>query len=173
MDHVTQKYTNTIIGRYANRIPVGSHTVSRNGFTATLNAQPNEAPETSLHGGKIGWDSVFWEPLLDPSASQLFTPAELSSLQLSVPTFSIFSRISEDGEEGFPGRLLVEVLIGLLQPSVKPTQKGEWHLGSLVIIYRAKLLSESTVTPINMTQVCCTDTKSIHYGLQFTPNFLV
>lgn len=108
-----------------------------------------------MHGGKIGWDSVPWDPLLDPSSSRLFTSAELATIQRSVSSFAIFSRISQDGEEGFPGTLLVEVLIGLLQPSTAPLKSGEWHLGSLLLDYRAKLLDDNTVTPINMTQVCC------------------
>jgi hypothetical protein len=40
-DHVTQKYTNTIVGRYANRIPVGTHTLERNGITSNFTAVAN------------------------------------------------------------------------------------------------------------------------------------
>lgn len=40
-DHKTQKYTNSIVGRYANRIPVGSHVLERNEFKSHLTALTN------------------------------------------------------------------------------------------------------------------------------------
>lgn len=40
-DHVTQKYTNTIVGRYANRIPVGTHVLERKGVKSQFNALSN------------------------------------------------------------------------------------------------------------------------------------
>ncbi|TBU41505.1 galactose mutarotase-like protein [Dichomitus squalens] len=153
--HLTQKYTNTIIGRYANRLPVGSFSVSRNNIQSTVSPQANEKPTVSLHGGVKGFDQYLWEPLVDPSASELFTPAELATIETRIPSSIIFKRISEDGEEGFPGRLLIEVLIGLAQPEGAPRQTPEgkeWNLGSVVITYRAKLLDENKVTPINLTQ---------------------
>ncbi|EIW57180.1 galactose mutarotase-like protein [Trametes versicolor FP-101664 SS1] len=154
--HITQKYTNTIIGRYANRLPVGSFAVERNGIHSVVSPKPNEAPTVSLHGGPKGFDQYPWEPLVDPSTAELFTPAELATIQTRLPTSIIFKRISEDGEEGYPGRLLIEVLVGLAQPEgpANPTADGkkEWNLGSVLIVYRAKLLDEKKVTPINLTQ---------------------
>lgn len=155
--HIAQKYTNTIIGRYANRLPVGSHNVERDGLSSVVNPQPNEKPTVSLHGGVKGFDQYPWEPLVDPSAAQLFTPAEIATMQTRLPASIIFKRISEDGEEGYPGKLLVEALVGLAQPEGAPNQTAdgakEWNLGSVVLIYRAKLLDEKTITPINLTQV--------------------
>ncbi|KAI0749261.1 galactose mutarotase-like protein [Daedaleopsis nitida] len=154
--HIAQKYTNTIIGRYANRLPIGSHTLERDGLSSVVNPQPNEKPTVSLHGGVKGFDQYPWEPLVDPSAAQLFTPAEIATTQTRLPSSIIFKRISEDGEEGYPGKLLVEALIGLAQPEGAPNQTAdgakEWNLGSVVLIYRAKLLDEKTITPINLTQ---------------------
>ncbi|KAI0760986.1 galactose mutarotase-like protein [Trametes elegans] len=154
--HITQKYTNTIIGRYANRLPVGSFAVGRNGIHSVVSPKSNEAPTVSLHGGAKGFDAYPWEPLPDPSTAELFTPAEIATIQTRLPTSVIFRRISEDGEEGYPGRLLVETLVGLAQPEGAPNQTAEgtkeWNLGSVLIVYRAKLLDENTVTPINLTQ---------------------
>ncbi|TCD61099.1 hypothetical protein EIP91_009036 [Steccherinum ochraceum] len=155
-DHLTQKYTNTLVGRYANRLPVHDepHILQRNSFTSTFTPLNNESPKVSLHGGRVGFDAVDWTPLLDNSESQLFTPKELSHVLPGAGV--VFSRISEDGEEGYPGKLLVEALVTLVDPSGPQTQNaangGEVNLGSLVIVYRAKLLDEGKVTPINLTQ---------------------
>ncbi|TFK83746.1 galactose mutarotase-like protein [Polyporus arcularius HHB13444] len=154
--HITQKYTNTIIGRYANRLPVGSFALDRDGIHSVVAPKANEKPTVSLHGGVKGFDQYVWEPLVDPSASQLFTPAELATIQTRIPTSIIFRRISEDGEEGYPGKLLIEALVGLAQPEGPPNQTPdgakEWNLGSVVLVYRAKLLDENKITPINLTQ---------------------
>ncbi|KZT67902.1 galactose mutarotase-like protein, partial [Daedalea quercina L-15889] len=153
-DHLVQKYTNTIIGRYANRVPAGTHAFTRNGLAGSLAAAANESPTVSLHGGLTGWDLQPWTPLEDPSAAQLFTPAEVARIRADAPTASaVFSRVSPDGEEGYPGRLLVEVLVALVQPKGSPSDDGRlWRLGSVLLVYRAKLLDEGTVTPINLTQ---------------------
>ncbi|KAI0635548.1 galactose mutarotase-like protein [Trametes polyzona] len=154
--HITQKYTNTIIGRYANRLPVGSFAIERNGLHSVVSPKPNEAPTVSLHGGPKGFDAYPWEPLPDPTSAELFTPAEIATIQTRLPTSIIFRRVSEDGEEGYPGRLLVEALVGLAQPEGAPNPtadgKKEWNLGSVLLVYRAKLLEENKVTPINLTQ---------------------
>lgn len=155
LDHLSQKYNNTIIGRYANRIPVVASTLSRSGFTSAFTPLPNENPQVSLHGGPSGFDTQEWTPLLDPSEATLFSKSEVDTISSTMPVGSavIFKRISQDGEDGFPGRLLVEVLVGLVQPSGPQTQKESFNLGSVVLVYRAKVLDENTVTPINLTQV--------------------
>ena len=135
---------------------MGSFSINRNNISSVVSPQANEKPTVSLHGGVKGFDQYLWEPLLDPSASQLFTPAELATIQTRAPTSIIFQRISEDGEEGFPGKLLIEALIGLALPEGAPNQTvagKERNLGSVIITYRAKLLDENKVTPINLTQV--------------------
>ena len=119
--------------------------------------RPNEKPTVSLHGGVQGFDSHLWEPVLDPSLVQLFTPAELAYVQSELPGQAsvVFARTSTDGEEGFPGALRVEVLVGLAAPRGKAVdeESGEYCLGSLVVVYRARLEEEGKVTPINLTQV--------------------
>ncbi|EKM58733.1 uncharacterized protein PHACADRAFT_27149 [Phanerochaete carnosa HHB-10118-sp] len=160
--HLQQKYTNSIVGRYANRVPVSASdaaaptTLTKAAAQGQFSPRPNEKPTVSLHGGVQGFDSHLWEPLLDPNAVQLFTPAELVTIQSDFPGQSsvIFARTSDDGEEGYPGRLRVEVFVGLVSPKGKAIDEltGEYCLGSLVIVYRAKLEGEDKVTPINLTQ---------------------
>ncbi|PSR73726.1 hypothetical protein PHLCEN_2v10445 [Hermanssonia centrifuga] len=160
-DHAVQKYTNTLVGRYANRLPVSPATLTRNGLTSTFAALPNESPSVSLHGGPIGFDSLPWTPIplpYFPSAQDegdarplLFTNAELETIQSELQTSVLFYRISEDGEQGFPGKLRVEALVGLVDPR-GPATGEEYPLGSVVIVYRARLEEEGKVTPINLTQ---------------------
>jgi aldose 1-epimerase len=124
---------------------------------ASFTPLPNETPNVSLHGGQVGFDEKFWEPIhIPPDAGQveLFSDKELRTIESEVATATIFKYVSEDGEQGYPGRLRVEALIGLLQPeSSHASELGEFSLGSIVIAYRAKLLEEGQVTPINLTQV--------------------
>lgn len=160
--HLQQKYTNSIVGRYANRVPVpdaaGAAPVvlAKGAAQGTFAPRPNEKPTVSLHGGVEGFDSHLWEPLLDPEQARLFTPAERATLQREFPGQAgvVFARTSDDGEEGYPGRLRVEVFVGLAGPRGKAIDEetGEYCLGSLVIVYRAKLEDDNKVTPINLTQ---------------------
>lgn len=73
----------------------------------------------------------------------------------SMPAAVVFRYTSPDGDQGFPGALLTEVLVGLIDPGqTSPSgAKGENNLGSILFVYRAKLLDENKVTPINLTQV--------------------
>jgi aldose 1-epimerase len=74
------------IGRYANRIAGGS--IELDGHTYELSR--NEGANT-LHGGAVGFDSATWE-LVEQS-----------------PSRARLQHLSPDGDQGFPGRLLVEV----------------------------------------------------------------
>lgn len=113
----------------------------------------------SLHGGPDGFDEKVWEPIPFPPAPgtiTLFSEPELATIASEIPTAVFFKTISKDGEQGFPGTLLVEVLVGLVQPkSAIGSDSAEWNLGNIVLVYRAKLIDDSkkTVTPINLTQV--------------------
>lgn len=90
----------------------------------------------------------------------LFTNAELDHLHTT--STALFRLVSPDGDQGFPGALLIETLVTLVAPVeqerhyVKPgdtVEPVEYELGSVVIVYRAKLQTENTVTPVNLTQV--------------------
>ncbi|KIJ51518.1 hypothetical protein M422DRAFT_26924 [Sphaerobolus stellatus SS14] len=146
------KYQNTIIGRYSNRLPTGLLDIERNGIKATVNSIPNENEKVSLHGGPDGFDNRDWKTI-DVSDVTLFSAKEKEAVaKLSSNAF--FRLISEDGDQGFPGKLLTEVLFAVSPGTTQAAVTDEVHVGSLYVIYRAKLLSEGKreVTPINLTQ---------------------
>ncbi len=74
------------VGRYANRIGFGEFTLDGHRYLLARNSPPNH-----LHGGVKGFDRRMWR-VVHRSAESL-----------------TFSRLSPDGEEGYPGDLRVEV----------------------------------------------------------------
>jgi aldose 1-epimerase len=81
-------YLGALIGRHANRIAKGEFTLNGREYKVGINEGKN-----SLHGGNTGFDKKLW------SAKEI-DGAE-PALELSL--------VSEDGEEGFPGKLDVTV----------------------------------------------------------------
>ncbi|MET7679747.1 aldose epimerase family protein [Streptomyces sp. NPDC005423] len=80
-----EPYLGALVGRYANRI--GGARFALAGRTYAL--APNNAPN-SLHGGERGFDKRVWD--VEPVGHGVR-----------------LTRVSPDGEEGFPGRLEVSV----------------------------------------------------------------
>lgn len=99
------------VGRFANRIKNACFEL--NGKTYQL--FPNDGNH-HLHGGKRGFSKFLWEARQEENAVT-------------------FSRVSPDGEEGYPGNLSVQVTIG-------------WKANSLVIRYMAETDRD---TIINLT----------------------
>lgn len=106
-----QPYFGAVIGRVDNGIAKGTFKVDGKEYHLAINKEPN-----SLHGGVRGFDKVLWTPRVLSNGVQ-------------------FSRISPDGEEGYPGELKVWVTY---------TLDG----GELVVNYRAQA---SQATPVNLT----------------------
>lgn len=75
-------YLGACVGRYANRIAGGIFDLDGETFEI-----PTNEPATALHGGSHGFDRTLWA----------FELGEGAAVRLS--------RVSDDGEMGFPGRL--------------------------------------------------------------------
>lgn len=86
-------YLGCLVGRYANRIAGGRFTLDGEQIVLARNDEPNH-----LHGGIRGFDKVVWEP-------EIIENEEGGCLQLRY--------LSQDGEEGFPGNLVVTVVYSL------------------------------------------------------------
>lgn len=82
-------YIGAVIGRVANRIGGGQFCLNGAKYQLYVNNGPNH-----LHGGKVGFDKKLWR-----------TEAKADGLH--------FFLTSPDGEEGYPGRLDVEVRYAL------------------------------------------------------------
>jgi aldose 1-epimerase len=85
-------YFGALIGRYANRIAHGRFTLDRDNYQVPVNNGPN-----SLHGGPHGFHTRLW-----------------SVRQVGDAALTL-SRVSPDGEEGYPGNLSVEVSCSLVE----------------------------------------------------------
>ncbi|MEF2073124.1 aldose epimerase family protein [Consotaella aegiceratis] len=110
------RYFGATVGRYANRIAAGRFSLDGVDYRIAPNNGPN-----ALHGGAGGFDRRLWT-----IAAAIETPA---------PSVT-FHRVSEDGEEGFPGRVEVDVTYTLSAPN------------ELTVAYEA---TTDRVTIINMT----------------------
>ena len=85
-------YFGATIGRYGNRIAKGQFELGKTVYQVPRNDGPN-----SLHGGSRGFDKRMWK---------------VEPVESDVPAIR-FSRLSPDGEEGYPGNLFVSVTFSL------------------------------------------------------------
>lgn len=102
-------------GRYANRIAKGHFTLDGNEYTLAVNNGPN-----ALHGGPTGFQNRLWEVRHLPNGVR-------------------FSYVSEDGEEGYPGKLAV-------------TADYIWSENDVLDLYLRAVTDKETV--VNLTNHC-------------------
>ena len=105
----------TVVGRYGNRIGNGTFHIGSNTYHLAKNNGSN-----SLHGGNVGFDKRVWD-------------AEEGENKVT------FTRLSPDGEEGYPGNLLASVAYTLTEDD------------TLVIEYSAKSDQDTIVNLTNHT----------------------
>jgi aldose 1-epimerase len=86
-------YFGAIVGRYGNRIAGGRFVLDDELFVLATNDGANH-----LHGGLVGFDKVVWD-------AETFANGDTIGVQLS--------RVSPDGEEGYPGALHAQVTYSL------------------------------------------------------------
>jgi aldose 1-epimerase len=86
-------YLGALVGRYANRIAAGRFTLGGRVHRLARNDGPHH-----LHGGRRGFDKRVW-------SARAGTGPSGAALELTL--------VSEDGEEGYPGRLSVSVTFTL------------------------------------------------------------
>jgi aldose 1-epimerase len=82
-------YFGTTVGRVANRIKNAQFTLEGKTYKLAANNGPHH-----LHGGKKGWDKVIWTGTPGGTATD---PAV------------VFTYVSKDGEEGYPGTVTAKV----------------------------------------------------------------
>jgi aldose 1-epimerase len=107
-------YFGAVVGRYANRIANARFSIDKNVYEVAANNGRNH-----LHGGIKGFDKQVWTPeIIGSNAIRL-------------------SRLSPDGEEGYPGELQVAVVYSLT------------NYNELIVEYQA---STDLPTHVNLTQ---------------------
>lgn len=89
-----ERFLGALIGRYGNRVGNGRFVLNNKLIQLTRNEKMGEDYCGHLHGGEIGFDRVMWKGKLLKEQGRVGVK---------------FTRISPDGEEGYPGNLNCEV----------------------------------------------------------------
>tara|TARA_R110001599_G_scaffold78715_2_gene213853 strand:+ start:803 stop:1900 length:1098 start_codon:yes stop_codon:yes gene_type:complete len=152
-------YFGALIGRYSNRIADGQFSLNGETYSLATNDGSNH-----LHGGQQGFDKVLWqaEPFENDAGTGL-----------------VLRYTSEDGEEGYPGRLEVDVTYTLTDADelmmdycavtdkatpVTLTHHSYFNLkgeGGDTILDHQLMINASEFTPINDTLIPAGEFRSV------------
>ena len=151
-------YFGATIGRYGNRIAKGQFTLDGHSYQLAANNGPN-----ALHGGLKGFDKQVWK------ADVLSTnPPEI-----------LFSRVSQDGEEGYPGTMKAsvrytltdknQIKLAYLATTDKPTIVNLTHhsyfnlagAGNGTILDELLTLNADAYTPVDDTLIPTGEIKKV------------
>jgi aldose 1-epimerase len=150
MTYANAKLNFGTMGRYINRIGQAQITLDGHIFQLTKNNGPN-----TMHGGKLGFNRHLWK----------------AAFSAGSPHTVRFTRVSHDGEEGFPGNLKVTVFFTLtsdnhlhvhyIATTDKPTvinlsNHTLFNLsgpGNGTILNNVVTLNADAITPIDSTSV--------------------
>jgi aldose 1-epimerase len=142
------KFFGSIAGRYCNRIAKGIFNLDGVNYQLDLNNGPN-----SLHGGTTGFHSRVWEG------------TQQGEQQV------VFSYLSADGEEGYPGNMIIKVTYRLTDANelfmeyaatsdkrtvINVTNHNFWNLngeGSGTINDHELTIAASRFTPVDSTLI--------------------
>jgi aldose 1-epimerase len=151
-------YFGATIGRYGNRIAKGQFTLDGHTYQLAVNNGPN-----TLHGGIKGFDKQVWK-------------ADVVSTN---PPAIVFSRVSPDGEEGYPGTMKASVRYTLTEKNAikmtyrattdKPTivnltHHGYFNLagaGNGTILNEILTLNADAYTPVDATLIPTGEIKKV------------
>lgn len=122
-----------VVGRFGNRIANGRFSLDAEEYSLNCNETAGGVP-CHLHGGHVGFGKVLWD-------------GEYVSKAGAVGVH--FSRLSPDGEEGYPGNLMVHVTYWL-------TDAGDFQIDYLATTDRP--------TPVNLTHHTFFNLKGEGYG---------
>lgn len=141
-------YFGSIVGRYGNRIAKGQFTLDGKKYQLTINNNENH-----LHGGKVGFNKKNWE----------IVKTEENDNGVSVT----FKYLSKDGEEGYPGNLVLYVTYTLTKNNelkidykattdkntiLNPTHHSYFNLTgnpNNTILNHELMINASEITPVN------------------------
>lgn len=127
-------YIGRTVGRYANRIANGQFKLKGNRYQVSTNLG-----EHSLHGGKNGFSARVWQV-------KVLSEQDNPSIELSLE--------SEDGDQGFPGKLLAKVTFSLTESN------------SLHICYEAEADQDTLFNPTQHSYFNLAGHDSGHIGQQ-------
>ena len=90
-----RSFLGATVGRFANRIGKASFVLNGKEYKLAANSKENH-----IHGGNVGFDKYIWNARMEENGV-------------------VFSMLSPDGDEGYPGNLQLQVTVSLTQAGLR------------------------------------------------------